>query len=1081
MDYKSSNKSLMFQMIIKSCSKCRFKTNFFKWCDKCKLKHFELNYGKSPSRNNEIDKILKDNYCESNSSKELIEWIPYSEFKFINFANQELSKLYGAIWPNGYIIDWNKVKVCWSRNMKVTRVTLINFEDLKDLLYHIIIFKKELRFYGITKNPISLNFILVFDYLGHNQNIVFKCQILHYFFNWCNKCKLKHFKLNYGESPSENNKIDKILKDNYCESNSSKDLIEWIPYDEFKDVTHIELDENEEIYRAVWSEGCICDWGEDKSNWSREIKNLKVILINSEDSICLEVKLRAKKYGCRRYGITKNSVSLKYMLVFDYNLCQRCQFLNFFDWCKGCKLNHFQLNYGESPSGNNNIDNLLKKHYCESKSSKEFIEWIPYNELEFITGNIGMFGYGIGYAEWTNGYNWDRDKLNLDRQITSVELVNIKYDLTLDDDFIKELITKENFKIYGISRHPVIFNCILVCNSIAHILCERCQNRKFKRWCKKCKLDCFNLVYGVFPSGNNDIDNFLKENYCENNLSKELIEWIPYNEFKDITCNGIEKESSKYYTARYIDADITVILMKFESIKDLLNYGNKEEFPEPLESYTIYGISKDPISLNYLLIFEYSPDFLRFLNEPKHYQVIGISKDERYKYKLVTYNLYSNLLCSDCQSKRSTFFKWCDKCKITHFNCNYSKLPTVNNDINFILKDNYCKSNKISEFIEWIPYDSFVDITYINQGGFSKVYSALWLNSHIYEWDLIKLEWKRLSGYKNVALKVLESSCYNISGFLQEVQSYYKIGFSHKITKLYGISKDPYTQNYILVLEYVNHGSLRSFLDKYNKYLITTYKIQILKNIAEGLEEIHSKSMIHQDIHSENILTKDFDRVKITDLGLSKFINQQVNDNEKEKKIYGILPYIAPEVLQGHRYTQKADIYAFGIIINEVFTGERPFENYTNEIGLRIDICKNGLRPEIRKNTPKSLVNLLNKCWDATSSNRPTADEIIQKLNHFETDDIIFEELRNCNNEILRQYVESTNKLDYQKPFYNSKFHLTDPTDCCISNENEESTSRNNYQVICSSNELVIDNNSECHDCIIKSNFSDDSTSCKEK
>jgi hypothetical protein len=106
---------------------------------------------------------------------------------------------------------------------------------------------------------------------------------------------------------------------------------------------------------------------------------------------------------------------------------------------------------------------------------------------------------------------------------------------------------------------------------------------------------------------------------------------------------------------------------------------------------------------------------------------------------------------------------------VAHFSFNYGNLPSENNDINTILKDNYCKSSKISEFIEWIPYNSFIDITFINQGGFSKVYSALWLNNNIYEWDHIELNWKRLNGYKNVALKVLESSCYNISGFLHEV------------------------------------------------------------------------------------------------------------------------------------------------------------------------------------------------------------------------------------------------------------------------------------------------------------------------
>ncbi|PKY39465.1 hypothetical protein RhiirA4_337445 [Rhizophagus irregularis] len=108
-----------------------------------------------------------------------------------------------------------------------------------------------------------------------------------------------------------------------------------------------------------------------------------------------------------------------------------------------------------------------------------------------------------------------------------------------------------------------------------------------------------------------------------------------------------------------------------------------------------------------------------------------------------------------------------------------------------------------------------------------------------------------------------------------------------------------------------------------------------------------------------------------------------------------------------------------------------------------MSICKNGLRPKISKNTPKSLVHLLNKCWDETPLNRPTADEIIQKLKHFETDDIIFEELRNYNNGILKHYFESTSKLSHLKTLYNSELHLTESIkftelsqsellDCCI-------------------------------------------------
>jgi len=102
-----------------------------------------------------------------------------------------------------------------------------------------------------------------------------------YFFDWCESCKLNHFQLNYGEFPSGNNEIDKILKYNYCKSRSSGELIEWIPYNEFKDIVHIAY--HKEIYSADWPKGYICYWNSNNLNWDRRIKNFKVMLINSED------------------------------------------------------------------------------------------------------------------------------------------------------------------------------------------------------------------------------------------------------------------------------------------------------------------------------------------------------------------------------------------------------------------------------------------------------------------------------------------------------------------------------------------------------------------------------------------------------------------------------------------------------------------------------------------------------------------------------------------------------------------------------------------------------------------------------
>jgi serine/threonine protein kinase len=84
-------------------------------------------------------------------------------------------------------------------------------------------------------------------------------------------------------------------------------------------------------------------------------------------------------------------------------------------------------------------------------------------------------------------------------------------------------------------------------------------------------------------------------------------------------------------------------------------------------------------------------------------------------------------------------------------------------------------------------------------------------------------------------------------------------------------------------------------------------KVNQLLHIVQGLKDIHQKNLVHRDFHTGNIL-KGIEQTSclITDLGLCKTVDQIT----REEKIFGVLPYVAPEVLQGQPYTQAADIYS---------------------------------------------------------------------------------------------------------------------------------------------------------------------------
>ncbi|GBC05718.1 hypothetical protein RclHR1_00640006 [Rhizophagus clarus] len=180
----------------------------------------------------------------------------------------------------------------------------------------------------------------------------------------------------------------------------------------------------------------------------------------------------------------------------------------------------------------------------------------------------------------------------------------------------------------------------------------------------------------------------------------------------------------------------------------------------------------------------------------------------------------------------------------------------------------------------------------------------------------------------------------------------------------------------MVVMDYANKGNLRRNLTKiiennWNQRLFMLYKI------ISGLKKIHEQNLIHHDFHDGNILNnedeKDLDdknKVFISDLGLCKADNFL-----KEYEIYGVIPFMAPEVLRGKPYTSASDIYSFSMIMWEFTSGVPPFNDRAHDFQLCISICK-GERPKIIENTPQCYVNLMNKCWNEDPLERPSAEVI---------------------------------------------------------------------------------------------------------
>ncbi|EXX61351.1 polo kinase CDC5 [Rhizophagus irregularis DAOM 197198w] len=338
--------------------------------------------------------------------------------------------------------------------------------------------------------------------------------------------------------------------------------------------------------------------------------------------------------------------------------------------------------------------------------------------------------------------------------------------------------------------------------------------------------------------------------------------------------------------------------------------------------------------------------------------------------------------CDECKKIRNIYEnrQTCQMCyNITTLVKPKSSGNKVIDDFITHTQRNYIRSDGKLEFV---PHDRFKDIEFIAEGGFSKIYKATWVDGPI-NWHGIEREnWSffRLKYNNTVVLKNLNNSKNITPKELNELKLFYRIFSNRKINASYvstylGLTQDPITKDIMIIMPYYNRGDLIRFLSNNFYNLDWNYKLLKLSTILLGLQSIHSAHIIHRDLHSGNIF---FDNIFIYvgDLGISKSATESTDSIEN----YGIIPYMAPEIFQGQKYTEASDIYSFGMIMWEFMTGRRPFWNRVHDAELIIEIC-DGLRPPIVTNAPEGYIELMKDCWNSDPNKRPEATDIYNRIN----------------------------------------------------------------------------------------------------
>ncbi|RHZ89727.1 hypothetical protein Glove_11g30 [Diversispora epigaea] len=336
-------------------------------------------------------------------------------------------------------------------------------------------------------------------------------------------------------------------------------------------------------------------------------------------------------------------------------------------------------------------------------------------------------------------------------------------------------------------------------------------------------------------------------------------------------------------------------------------------------------------------------------------------------------NSIEKKLCNNCQNWHQAI-KYCEYCIRKYFENNFENWTSGNDEIDKLIQECQQKIVAPQHVIEWISYDQFENIEYFTEGGSSTIYTAIWKDGYYYKWNSKKQILERF-GKREVILKRLNNSNSNNVHWFREVTLSFTIDNTFRtLAKCFGLTKDPITNDYMLVLLRYNND-LRCFLINDYRTLTWLQKYRIVYDISHSLILIHYQNVVHRDLHSGNILHNANFTWYVSDLGLSGPVDKPLNNNS----IYGNLPYIAPEVLCGQIYTTKSDIYSLGILMWEIVTGEIPFREHEYDKDLALAIV-NGYRPKLHEEIPNEYADLMKQCWDANPDNRPDANIIHERI-----------------------------------------------------------------------------------------------------
>ncbi|CAG5125605.1 unnamed protein product [Candidula unifasciata] len=179
---------------------------------------------------------------------------------------------------------------------------------------------------------------------------------------------------------------------------------------------------------------------------------------------------------------------------------------------------------------------------------------------------------------------------------------------------------------------------------------------------------------------------------------------------------------------------------------------------------------------------------------------------------------------------------------------------------------------------------------------------------------------------------------------------------------------------YCIIMEYCPYGQLYEVL-RDGKEIPPTLVLDWAKQIASGMNYLHSHKIIHRDLKSPNVLVSSNDIVKISDFGTSR----EWNEKSTKMSFAGTVAWMAPEVIRNEMCSEKVDIWSYGVVLWELLIAEVPYKDVDSS-AIIWGVGSNSLHLPVPTTCPEGFKLLMRQCWSAKPRNRPSFRQILMHL-----------------------------------------------------------------------------------------------------